>query len=451
MWLLGPAVVFYASCLALLWRPIRVLLDGRLVAPRPHRQHYLAPLDAWRGLAALWVACFHCWQWTLPHYNGLLTFLPMIQNGDRAVPLFVALSGFLIYRSVLSIRNKADLKKYAWRRFLRIYPLYFATTVVALLVVTIPRLGPMRIAAEMLMWRAIGYPVFLNPQAWSLYVEVTFYVLVPLYALVCRRRPILYTTIAFLLLFIAGLFGPRELGLWKFFAVGILASYLVEGLEGKNSTTIAGAFFFAGIGGLAVLSAQRTLLGELGFALAIGCLFVGSLLFGPAVRFLGATPFRVLGAISYSIFLWHSFVIMAGYRIVFAPTGLLVTPPTAPISSVLTAPATLLLIYVPALITVAVLSFIFIERPMLALREVRIRLPRWRLPKSAKVAETRVGSLVVSSAQRQQGGPSAMAKSDRFLSGVLFNHPPGQVHPAPETLGGATALVGLDEARELDA
>jgi peptidoglycan/LPS O-acetylase OafA/YrhL len=387
MWLVGLAAVFYGACLALLWPPNRVLLDRWLVAPRPHRQQYLAPLDAWRGLAALWVACFHCWQWTLPHYNGLLTILPMIHDGDRAVPLFVALSGFLIYRSVLGISNNADLKKYAWRRFLRIYPLYFATTVVALLVVTIPNLGPTRIAAELLMWRAIGYPVFLNPQAWSLYVEVAFYVLVPLYAVVCRRRPILYTTIAFLLLFIAGLFGPRELALGKFFAIGILASYIVERLKDKNTPAIAGAFFLAGIGGLAFLCAQRTLLGELGIAVAIGCLFVGSLLFGPAVWFLRATPFRVLGAISYSIFLWHSFVIMGGYRIMFSPTGRFVTPPTAPISSILTAPATLPLIYVPALITVAALSFIFIEKPMLALREVRIRLPRRQLLKSAQIAE----------------------------------------------------------------
>jgi peptidoglycan/LPS O-acetylase OafA/YrhL len=75
----------------------------------------------------------------------------------------------------------------------------------------------------------------------------------------------------------------------------------------------------------------------------------------------------------------------------FSPTGRFVSPPTAPILPILTAPATLPLIYVPALITVAVLSFIFIEKPMLALREVRIRLPRPQLLKSAELAEAGIG------------------------------------------------------------
>lgn len=369
MLLLGFAAVFYIAGGALFVSPaFRAALVALLATPQPHRQQYLAPLDGLRGLAAFWVACFHCWQWTQPHYDPLLRYFPLLRDGNDAVPIFVALSGFLIYRSVRAINSAAELKKYAWRRWLRIYPLYFVTAVLALIVVPIAGLGPQRIIAELLMWRAFGYPAFLNPPAWSLYVEVVFYAVVPAYAFVSRRHPLPFAVLAFFGLFVIGIFGNRELELWKFFAIGICVSCLYDRFGAKVGQMLPGALFLIGVGGIVLQYSSHAALNEFALAIAIGCLIFGSLTFSPAAVLLRARPFRVLGAISYSVFLWHSFLIMAGYHVMFDGRGYLADP-TGPIPVFLGPAWTLPLIYVPALIAVGALSFLLIERSMLSFRE----------------------------------------------------------------------------------
>src|SRR6185369_15911702 len=98
--------------------------------PAPTTKSTLAPIDAFRGLAALWVAAYHYWQWPQPYFDDAARWLPVIRLGDKAVPVFVILSGFLIWRSVRSIRDGADLTRYMQNRFLRLYPLYAVVTLV---------------------------------------------------------------------------------------------------------------------------------------------------------------------------------------------------------------------------------------------------------------------------------------------------------------------------------
>jgi peptidoglycan/LPS O-acetylase OafA/YrhL len=113
---------------------------------------------------------------------------------DFGVRAFFVVSGFLIYRPWVRARLRAepypDRGVYAWHRLLRIVPAYW----VALTIITV-WLG----TAGVFTWS--GVPIYYGfvqaysanhatgglLQAWSLCVEVAFYVFVPLWAMVMRR------------------------------------------------------------------------------------------------------------------------------------------------------------------------------------------------------------------------------------------------------------------------
>src|SRR5215472_16384757 len=168
----------------------RQWLDKRLRMPTPSTHSPLQTVDALRGLAALWVATFHFWQWTTPYFEASRRAVPIISGGERAVPLFVILSGFLIWRSIRVIRTRDDLVRYAGNRFLRLYPLYAAVTLVLFVAgQTDPGVNRLRgLASDLLMARAFGSPLFLAPHAWSLYVEVIFYLAAPVIAAAFGKR-----------------------------------------------------------------------------------------------------------------------------------------------------------------------------------------------------------------------------------------------------------------------
>lgn len=195
------------------------------------------------------VILFHLFQWFNAGFGSLGAFA-FIRNGWAGVELFVVLSGYLIYGAVCSAGNgRVALIKYAKRRALRIYPVYF---VAALAGITLIYFGitPFtwhqdRLASitklpdhvwlvfyELLLLRAVAWPLaeIVNPPAWSLGVEISFYCLIPLYALRTRRRPLFWGGVAFLLLFMLKGYGPREFGIFVFFWVGILV-YEIERLE----------------------------------------------------------------------------------------------------------------------------------------------------------------------------------------------------------------------------
>jgi peptidoglycan/LPS O-acetylase OafA/YrhL len=108
------------------------------------------------------------------------------------VHIFFVISGFLIYspfvRAHLAGRDGPGLRAYAWRRVLRIYPAYLAAFAIMLAFGWI-RVGTARDAVAHLTlthtYMSTGGLGIL--QSWSLVVEVSFYLLVPLWALGVRR------------------------------------------------------------------------------------------------------------------------------------------------------------------------------------------------------------------------------------------------------------------------
>lgn len=353
---------------------LRLRLSTLLEMPLPSTRQHLSPLDAFRGLAALWVGLYHGWQWTTPVFGTVSADLPFLTVGHYGVQVFVILSGMLIYRSLRSVRTVEGLRAYFWRRLLRICPLYI-TASAALLVLFPPK--PQAALAELFMLRTFGYPHLMNPVAWSVYVEVLFYLVMPAFVLLAHKRPGLGASTVFLLLMLGERGGGRELALWKFFFFGVLCSELIDRLHGNPHETArrwGGAALFV-LGNclvvLGVVSALRGgLLGyserELAVGIGMALTICGSVL-EPRLRALFSwRPLRVLGTVSYSVYLMHPLLLMVSFGLAFSPNGQeIVSRGYAP---ELAGTLPLLLCYAPALVFYSCCTFLLVERPLLKLR-----------------------------------------------------------------------------------
>ena len=386
------ALGFYLAVAAMaVSRRLRGWVVAHVSMPVPSSQVHLAPLDALRGLSAIYVALFHAWQWYPPYTGDIPEWL---QHGPKAVAVFVVLSGFLIYRAAAPIASRDDLTRYVRNRFLRIYPLYCVAT---LAIAVCGAVGDVKspaqqLLSDLLMLRGVGAPVMSNPPVWSLYVEVLFYLVMPCAVIVFARRPILAAVVGLVAVSYADLLGPREVMLWKYFLIGILASGLHTRLAGRLPVWAAVAVFAAGWGLLAIdvqwgcdwvalalrpyvwwpeyalpdVRAEFTV----GLAIAILCVVTGSALWPGLGRFCHLAPWRMLAAISYSVFVWHGLLILADRPLLFTAAGSLMPSGGSHWPGVLPWWG-LPCIYLPAFCFAGAVSFVAIERPFLMLRRTR--------------------------------------------------------------------------------
>ena len=155
------------------------------VSPPPGQPRF-GLMDSVRGLAALGVLLAHVSifsQEVRYHWWGVVP-----GNLFIGVPIFFVLSGFLIYRpffnTELTAARQLRIRDYARRRVLRIVPAYWlALTVLAIY----PGLSGV-FGSQ--WWRYYGFLQFYDRNAslggmgvaWTLCIEVAFYLLLPVYA-----------------------------------------------------------------------------------------------------------------------------------------------------------------------------------------------------------------------------------------------------------------------------
>ncbi len=131
--------------------------------------------------------------------------------GWVGVDLFFVLSGYLITRGLVapSTRPTGERLKLFWiRRFLRIFPLYYAV----ILVGTVVALATHGRPPEVSYWLYVqNYALAFDPDPerwtshlWSLAIEEQFYFIWPLIALLVPRKSLLSLTVALLALGIVG-------------------------------------------------------------------------------------------------------------------------------------------------------------------------------------------------------------------------------------------------------
>jgi peptidoglycan/LPS O-acetylase OafA/YrhL len=173
---------------------------------RETSQKYIPELDGLRFLAILWVVLLHIQIMYQTHINPILPdqglgklIFYVINNGHMGVPLFFSISGFILglpfAKHYLMDSGKVPLKKYFWKRITRLEPPYIIALLLIFFVKIIiakndffellPHLG-----ASLLYLHAFIYhsPSEITPIAWSLEIEIQFYILAPLIALIYRLR-----------------------------------------------------------------------------------------------------------------------------------------------------------------------------------------------------------------------------------------------------------------------
>lgn len=158
--------------------------------------------DSLRALAALAVVVAHIsFFGNLWRSESLIT--PFVGRLEVGVAMFFLISAFLIYRPVVARHLAGDpplsVRAYGWRRALRVLPGYWiALTLVALWFggqYVFAATAPVETfsAKGVLAYYGLTQLYFEDarggglPQAWTLSVEATFYVFLPLWALMIQR------------------------------------------------------------------------------------------------------------------------------------------------------------------------------------------------------------------------------------------------------------------------
>ncbi|MEA3535451.1 acyltransferase [Rhizobium sp. CC-YZS058] len=145
----------------------------------------LAHLDSLRGLAALSVIYYHVAEFALK--TGKVSFgaehalfallTEWADLGKIAVAVFFAISGFVIPYSILKPREQ-PLKHFVISRFFRLYPAFWLSIPVGLLVLFVmlnrPFTLPMVLANLTMVQQFLGFPNIIGVY-WTLQIELIFY------------------------------------------------------------------------------------------------------------------------------------------------------------------------------------------------------------------------------------------------------------------------------------
>lgn len=152
-------------------------------------------LTSIRFFAALYVLFLHSGSSFLLERFPALGFLgPFFANGYLGVPFFFVLSGFILaYIYDGKFRTRRDYKRYAVARFARVYPVYLLA-LLALLPLILAEFSWRSIPQFLLLqkWPPLHFDDALqnvNEPGWSLSVELGFYILFPMLVTVLARLP----------------------------------------------------------------------------------------------------------------------------------------------------------------------------------------------------------------------------------------------------------------------
>ena len=310
-------------------------------------------LEAYRGFAALLIVIFHTYQYSREAtraetyvYEGTpLHFV--FHNLDAPVAWFFALSGFLLFlpfaQAALDQSGKRSARGFLVRRAVRVIPAYYA----AILIVWAIGYSDFRDLIEHLTFTQVfdqqRFFSLIGP-AWSLAVEVQFYLLLPFLAMfiyaLCSRVPTRNGRLALMAAIIVGIIAlGTGYKMWAFsvaqipldvwpvyfgllskldtFALGMLLALISVARAGSEPLVgrlgaialVAGAIALTGVAFQWRLTSKQ---GEVHFMTLVALAFV--LLLAATVlgrrgsrweRILTWRPLQFLGIISYSIYLWH--------------------------------------------------------------------------------------------------------------------------------------------------
>ena len=171
--------------------------------------HNLKSIDGIRAIAVLWVIIFHVWIFQHNTYPELLgkvaqnPFLVWITKGDLGVDLFFVISGFLIGTILFKEYKRTqtlNFKSFYLRRFLRLFPVYFFSMIIALFFLHGAGAEKWVTAWSNLLY--VNNYVFKSYMGWtwSLAIEEQFYIVIPFLIVFLfpkfRKKWILFSVLA---------------------------------------------------------------------------------------------------------------------------------------------------------------------------------------------------------------------------------------------------------------
>ena len=167
--------------------------QNRSLSKRPK----LMRLQSIRGLAAVLVLLFHATEISNRNF-GQPWFGNIFAWGDGGVDLFFVLSGFILwYAHSRDLHQPWRLRSFLCKRLIRIYPLYWALTLVMVGVYfAVPSAGvghetqPLTVMKSLLLFPVEPFPVLTV--GWSLCHEILFY---GVFALLLGLRPLTAGTV----------------------------------------------------------------------------------------------------------------------------------------------------------------------------------------------------------------------------------------------------------------
>lgn len=353
--------------------------------PQP-AQEFVPQIDGLRFVAIVSVVLYHMQGFAdvrlAPSGAATNWLQALLAQGHYGVPLFFALSGYILGRPFLGERT-VSLKSYFLRRLTRLEPPYF----VCLLLIFALKLWSTDISFAALSLHLLASLAYLhgliygtaseiNGVAWSLEVEWQFYLLAPLlFALVARSRA-----------------WQRHASLWLAMLIGGFAHAVDYHDAPRIGLSLLHYFgFFAAGAWIAVLDSEGSapygakrydLLGLLAWAAILYCLLTGGVALVPLPaltalvllcglrgtvmrRFFGWWPVYCIGAMCYSVYLYHFFVISLLGKIVVASVGTPIPPP----QQLLMLPFAL-----AAVLLACAIPYLLIERPFMVWRPGKNRL-----------------------------------------------------------------------------
>jgi len=293
-------------------------------------------IEAARALAAFVVVLMHSANlMRVDHFSGHIGLGGFFEFGYVGVDFFFVLSGFIItYVHYADIGHPDRILSYLWRRFSRIYPIYWFILCLVIFIVAAGRIaigkaadiniGVEDIANTIFLLQGSGEPKYVGV-AWSLQFEVVFYV-------------------AFCLLLISARIGAVVFGAWALVvlakALGLFQADLPLGLSNAHCLQ-----FLMGVA-VGMVARRVPLRAPLWLLLPVTLVFVGAVIFevygpfsrhGPEGRIaLGLAAAAVLvtlvaleknqsiytpkwlaymGSVSYSIYLGHIIFVNLTYSI----------------------------------------------------------------------------------------------------------------------------------------
>lgn len=354
---------------------------------RPHSgRTLLRQIDGLRFLAILGTIVTHVATFLSKHAAPATAALvphdltcQLMDAGCVGVQLFFAISGFILAlpfaAAFRSSTAAPQLKQFYWRRVTRIEPPYLLNLMlfygILVLVRGVPaeELLPHLLASGLYVHNiAYGAASLVNGVAWSLEVEIQFYLLAPLVAQVFRipsaalRRLLLGTAITAI-----ALLGPAYgtfwdltlLGQFEHFLVGFLIADLATAGKSLAPERSRGAFDLLGTASIAGLMLTSWLAGPqcpLVPVLILGT-FAGAFR-GPRLRLaLSSRPVSTLGGMCYTTYLYHYWLLsVLGWGILrFVPLP----------ESVALQAAILTAVVLPGVLVPCAGLFVLIEKPFM--------------------------------------------------------------------------------------